>query len=205
MLLPHHLAPEALAATSQQLAERGSARLSPAFAEARAVRYLRALQQADFRAGQRVDARDGYQIWRFGWVPGVGCDHPLCELGRWLAGDAVTTVAQLTGQDLAPSPEPMLHADRANKATFRDPWDAAAEVHGREVLVLVHLTTASWPAGWGGHLERMDARDGAVVERLAPAWNTIDVVDLRHRARWLHEPLIDRHVLGYRVAYGYHA
>jgi hypothetical protein len=203
-LLARHRQPEAVAALRQQLGERGAVRVAPAFAEASAVTFLQALSAVEFQPGQRMHPHDGHQIWRFGWVPGVGCDHPLCELGRWLAGDGVGWASALVGRALVAAPEPMLFADRANKATFRDPWDAAAEVPGREVAVLVHLTTGPWPAAWGGHLERLDGRDGVLVERLAPAWNAVDVVDLRAPGRWLRQPLIDRHVIGYTVVCGYH-
>lgn len=208
MLVPRLARPEVLASLRAEFASARRVRIAAAFPEARAVACLTALRGSQHRAAQRVDAEHGFQIWRFGFVPGVGCDHPLCELGRWLHGDAVAWAAALTGRSLLPESDPMLFSDKAAKAAFRDTWDARADAPGRVLAVQVHFTPASWPAAWGGHLELLagprGAPVGAPVEALAPAWNAIDLIEVS-APTWCRLPLIDRHVEGFTISGGFRA
>lgn len=205
MLLPRWSRPEVIEALRVEWQSRGAVRLGPAFPEARAVDFMRALRGVEHVAEQRVDPVHGLQRWRYGWEPGSDCvDHPLCELGRWLRGDGRAWVATLIGQSLAAAPESMLVCDEARKASFVDPWDEAAP--GSAVAVRVHLCTAPWPQTWGGHLERLERADGPVVDRWAPAWNALDLFDLgAGRPTWRRLPMIDRHVEGWTIHAVMHA
>jgi len=204
MLVPRLARPEVLASLRARFADLRRVRIEAPFPEARAAAYLTALRASDHRAFQHVDAERGFQIWRFGFLPGVGCEHPLCELGRWLQGDAVAWVSALTGLSLMAEPDPMLFSDKAAKATFRDAYDARREVAGRVVGYQVHFTPASWPVAWGGHLEVLDQGGGAPVETWAPTWNALDLFELGNEA-WRRLPLIDRHVEGYTISGGFRA
>jgi len=200
MLLPSWSRTEAIERLREEWQARGAVRVEPAFPEARAVDFMRALRGTTHVAEQRVDPVSGLQRWRYGWEPGSDCvDHPLCELGRGLWGDVRAWVAALTGRALVAPPESTLVCDEARKASFVDPWDEAAP--GSAVAMRVHLCTAPWPQTWGGHLERLERADGPVVDRWAPAWNALDLFDLgAGRPTWRRVPMIDRHVQGFVVA-----
>ncbi len=185
----------AAAALAVQFAETGWVRVSPAFREAQAIAYHTALSESEHVAFQRVDPATGFQRWRFGFVPGYDCEHPLCELGRWLHNEGRVWASTVTGLSLGVEADPMLFSDKAAKAMFRDPFDAR-EVPGRVVAFVVHLTPAAWPATWGGHLE-------LAGHRLAPAWNAIDLVDVRPPRHVAKLPLLERHVAGFVVSGGY--
>jgi len=203
MLNPRLGRPDELAQLQGRFAATRRLRIEAAFPEARAAAWLTALRGSEHEAYQRVDPDAGFQVWRFGFEPGVGCEHPLCELGRWLRADGVAWVAALTGLSLGAEPNPMLLSDKACKAAFRDGYDARAEAPGRVIGFAVHLTPGPWPVEWGGHLE---LHDGDVVERFGPAWNTLDLFDLSAPGQGRRRlPMIDRHVEGYTITGGFHA
>lgn len=207
------LAPAARAlAARERLAEAllrdGHARLEPALPEAFVVQCLRALRGAGFAADQRVDPDRGFQIWRFDWDPAhpSPClEHPLCDLGRAFQGGLRRWLEAVTGLTLA-SPELPFEAQRLGKGGFLDPRrDERAEAPG--LLALLHLATAPWPATWGGHVELSDATEttdeGTTLARpkvLGPAWNALDLVDLR-RLPWHRVPLLTRHVDAFHVTF----
>jgi len=205
MLVPRLARAEVVAEVRARFQAMGRVRIEAAFPEAQAAACLTALRGSEHAALQRVDPAAGFQIWRFGFVPGVGCEHPLCELGRWLQGDAVGWVSALTGAPLGAELDPMLLSDKACKAAFRDGYDARAETVGRAIGYQVHFTPATWPVEWGGHLEVLAGPGGEVIERWAPAWNAIDVFELRGGVSWRRLPMIERHVEGYTITGGFHA
>ncbi len=166
--------PTTLSALRTTLQTRGHLRLAPALPEAFAVACLRVLRATPHTATQHVDPDSGHQLWRYAWEPGTDCtDHPLCDLGHALA----VALPQLVGHDLTTGLP--LVSDVYRKGAFADPFDArthSATLTARERpathLALLHLTTQAWPRTWGGHLE---ASGG---EAFAPAWNTLDLIDL---------------------------
>ena len=182
-------------AHGRRFAETGWVRVTPAFREAQAIAYHTALRESDHRAFHHVHPDEGFQLWRFGFVPGYDCEHPLCELGRWLHNDGVAWASAITGLALQAEADPMLFSDRAAKSMFRDAFDAR-EVAERVVAFAVHLTPAAWPAAWGGHLE-------FASHRLAPAWNAVDLIDVRPPRHIAKLPILDRHVAGFVVSGGY--
>ena len=203
MFVPRLHRPEVLDPLRAAWKEAASVRVTPLLQEAHAARFLGALRSVMHTPMQRFDPREGFQVWRFGWVPGEDdCDHPLCILGRWLRGDALSWVSALTERDLVPAPDPTFTSECAAKATFFEPYDDAGE--GRSVAVRLHLTPTTWPPEWGGHLELLDGPEGAVVNRLAPAWNTLDLFDVS-RSAWRRLPLIQKHLEGYTISTWFHA
>ena len=203
MFVPRLHRPEFLAPLQAEWKRGGSVRVEPLLLEAHAARFLAALRSVEHVPMQRFDAKEGFQAWRFGWVPGTDdCDHPLCILGRWLTSDGLKWVSALTERDLMPAPDPTLISDCAAKASFFEAYNDASA--GRAVALRLHLTPTMWPAEWGGHLELLDGPEGAVVDRRAPAWNTLDLFDVRGPAAWRRLPLIQKHLEGYTISAWFH-
>jgi len=180
---------------------RGHLRLTPPLPEAFAVACLRVLRATTHTATQHVDPESGHQLWRYAWEPGTDCsDHPLCDLGHTLTNTltAPATARALFDRDLLPSPSPMI-STQLRKSCFADPWAELDPAHS--IAFALHLTTAPWPAHWGGHLERItDAH--AHFDSHAPTWNALDLFDLAapHQApTWRRLPLITEHVEGYLI------
>jgi hypothetical protein len=128
--------------------------------------------------------------WRCAFAPEADCEHLLCALGRSLLGPVRAWAEDLTGVALAPPPDELVTATRLEKGSHVDLRDEGGR--GRAVLVVLGLTPESWPPELGGHLERTDDQ-GAVLERLAPGWRTLDLVDVRHPGAWLSVPLLRAH------------
>ena len=203
MLVPRLHRPEVLGSLRAAWSENASVRVEPLFLEVHAARFLAGLRIVEHAPIQHFDSKEGFQAWRFGWVPGTDdCDHPLCILGRWLSGDGLNWVSALTGLDLTPASDPTLFSDRAAKATYFEPYNDAC--NDRVVALRLHFTPATWPAEWGGHLELLDGPEGEVVDRLPPAWNAVDLFDVRGPSAWRRLPLIQKHMEGYTVSVNYH-
>lgn len=197
MLAPRWQKETHLQALEARWHERGALRLEPAFREVYAASWATALRGSEHAPIQHVDPSEGFQLWRFGWTPGTDdCDHPLCLLGRWLHGPGMRWVEGLTGLALA-NPTRELFSDRALKSSFFDAYNERGE--GRAVAYQVQLTAASWPVGWGGHLEVLEGPEGPVVETRGPAWNALDLLDVRGPS-WRKMPMLTRHVDGYTVS-----
>ncbi|MFO0744668.1 MAG: 2OG-Fe(II) oxygenase family protein [Myxococcota bacterium] len=201
MLAPRLARPDVLAPLADAWRRHGHVRVESAFRESAAAAWLAALRGSEHTARFHVDptgATPSFQLWRFTWAPGQGCDHPLCELGRWLHGDGVGWMSALTGLDLAAPRERELYSDKASKATFYDAYDEGGAGHA--LAFMLQLTPAGWPPEWGGHLELLGGRDGPVVERLAPAWNALDLFDVRRPGAWRRMPMIVKHLDGFAVS-----
>lgn len=203
MLVPRLQRPDVLADLRDEWRRGAAVRIEPVFREVHSASFLEALRSVDHVPLQRFNHIDGYQAWRFTWVAGTGCDHPLCILGRWLRGDGVEWVSALTESALAAPPDPTLVSDQAAKATFFERYDESGD--GRAVAFRFHLTPATWPVEWGGHLERLDGPDGEVADRFSPTWNALDLIDLRTRSSWRRLPLIEKHVEGFTVSGYFHS
>lgn len=199
MLAPRLASAAARAALAETFRRQGRVRVPDAFREAEAARWLGALQASEHRPLFLHDPRaPGYQVWRFAWQPGEdACDHPLCELGRWVHGDALPFLEAVTGLELRPERRE-LTSDSLAKGTF---WDAYDEGGGGAALALqIQLAPAAWPASWGGHMELLAGPDGPLVERVPPAWNALDLYDVRRPGAWRRLPLIVKHLDGFVVA-----
>ena len=202
MLAPRLARPEVVAALGAAWRADGNVRASPALREVEAARFGEALRGHQHVPFFHVHATRGFQLWRSTWEPGEGCDHPLCALGRWLAGDGRRWAEAVTGLALAPAPDPTLTSDRYAKATFYDAYDDA-DADGRAVAFMLHLVPASWPAEWGGHMETLDAA-GRVQARWAPTWNTLDLFDVSAPGAWRRLPIVRHHLEGFTVSGHWH-
>jgi|GEM_PF-2910517 len=188
-----------LDALGAQWRQRRAVRLEPVFPEHVAVSLLQALRTADYLPMQQPMANESYQLWRYAWQPCQrGCDHAPCELGRWLWTEGLAMVRRVSGLPLQPAADLSLVADQTRKGSYFDAYDDGGE--GRSVALLLHLSTATWPARYGGHVEALTARDGDVVARWAPAWNALDLVDVREPGAWRQMPVVTEHVEGITVA-----
>lgn len=141
-----------------------------------------------------------YQFWAASFAPEPDCEHPLCALGRFLLGSGREWVEALTGQALAPAPDRAVAAGAYIKGSYLDPHDDFGR--GRALAFVLGLTPEPWPAALGGHLEFLDPA-GAVVERRAPGWNTLDLFDVRAPGRAHRVPILREH-LERRTVYGWY-
>lgn len=200
MRSPHLDAPEAQAALRDAFTAHGRVRVPRVLDDAEAARLLATLRDQ----AHPIDvAPDGtHQLWRHAWVPEAACDHRLCALGRWLWGDGRAWVEGLVGQSLRPDPSGTLVSDRFAKGAWFDPYDDGASP--AVVAFQLHLAPSTWPASFGGHLELRDAA-GTVHDTLAPAWNALDLFDVRSPGAWRRLPMIREHLAGYVVSGWYWA
>lgn len=199
-LAPRCRRPKVMAALQAEWRAHGFVRVSDAFREAEAARWLAALRACEHVAYAHADPLASWQFRRFTWVPGDACDHPQCALGRWLYGPGRAWMAELTGIALASSAPGELFSDEAAKASFYDAYDD--HVPGRAIAFQVQLVPAPWPPEWGGHLECLGAADGPVVRSVAPAWNALDLYDVRRPGAWRRMPMIVEHLDGVVVSGG---
>lgn len=183
-------------------AATGRVRVAPFVREARAVEYLRALQSSEHVSFGDLDPDRGFRAWSFAWETGHVCEHPLCELGRWLRGPGAAWASAVTGRSLRAPDDPLVMSDEHRKGGFSDPRpvsEAYFSNAARSAVALVHLCPQPWPEVWGGHRELLDG-DGAVIARIAQTWNALDLIDLeRPGLRW-RTPLVDHHVRGFVVS-----
>ncbi len=197
MLAPR-LADEAVVAElGATLAERGWVRVTPALTEREAVRMLGALRGREYRA-QHGFGEAAHQLWRATWEPGEGCEHPLCELGRWLRGEGAAWVSWLAGRTLRVGGGAFM-ADRLGKGSFFDAYDESGLGAVGWSLQLVPM---DWPEALGGYLEVLGGAVGPAEVRLGPAWNALDlfVIDGERPGRWRRMPMVVEHVEGYVVS-----
>ena len=134
----------------------------------------------------------GFQYWSAAQVPDAACDHPLCELGRWLWSDGVAWVREVTGLALAPPADRQIVTTLYDKGSYLDPHNDFDE--RRQVAFVYGLTEERWPAEEGGWLEFLDVDpDGVrVTERRSPGWNTLDLFDVRKPDRTHAVPILRR-------------
>ena len=92
----------------------------------------------------------------------------------------------------------MLASDVHTKGAYAEGYDDHEP--GLAVGFRLDLTPATWPADWGGHYEVLDALHGEVVSSHAPAWNSLDLFDLRQPGAWRRMPMLCRQVDGFVIS-----
>lgn len=136
-----------------------------------------------------------FQYWKWVGRPEPDCDHTLCRLGRVLQGDLLAWVAEVTGLELAPAPDRQVASALYTKGSYLDAHDDWGR--GRAVAYVLGLTQGltlePWPAEAGGWLEFLASREGPVLERRPPGWNTLDLFDVRAPGRWHRVPILREH------------
>lgn len=115
--------------------------------------------------------------------------HPeaLYRLVDFLDRDLPALARTITGRALAPPVARVVHVSSLRRGAYVDAGTTLAPPGGIDVVL--GLTGPRWPADCGGHTERLDD-DGAVSQRLAPGFDTLDLYPAgRYRVPLLTRPV----------------
>jgi hypothetical protein len=175
---------------------RGSLRVEGFLERSLAPEVLDHVRRLPYQPAIASPGEPSFLFWRCAWKPEESCDHLLCALGRCIRGEVVGWASDVTGLALAP-PDGLVVATLHEKGSFADLHEPGGR--GRAVAFVLGLSPEPWPAESGGHLEIVDAASGAVLERRAPAWNALDLIDVRGPRAW-RVPIVREHVEGRAIA-----
>jgi hypothetical protein len=168
---PKHLEAATLDEYRKTWRDHGVLRIAPLLPEQLARRAHRELRVLPYRVAEPDQTGIAFRYWHCALQPEPACEHTLCAIGRWLHGDAVQWIGQITGEELAPPPEAVVMATCYDKGCYLDAHDDLGR--GRAIAYAVELTPEPWSEAEGGFLEEIDATTGHVIASHPPPWNTL--------------------------------
>lgn len=124
--------------------------------------------------------------------PDTPAPAALHGLRRFIDIDLPTFVSAITGQTLRAAAGTGIAIDHYTRGSYLDAHtDQGAD---RLIAYVIGLTTDTWPAEDGGHLEFLAPDEHTVIERIAPGYGSLDLFTIYpltqpHRVPILRKPV----------------